>query len=119
MEEVPEKESFKSLFLSVFLQGTPNTMEIIGRAASSDGKIAENCKECDSKKTGLYSIDCTIFIINPFCIFFFLLCNLIITGIENDVIFAALSSCQKSTYIGVLVYHLASTSHNGFFTASI
>lgn len=119
MEEVPEKESFKFLFCQVFLHGTPNTMEIIGRAVSSDGKIAENCTECDSKKTGLFSIYCTIFIINPFCIFWFLLCNLIITGVENDVIFAPLSSCQKSTYVGVLVYHLASTSHNGFFTASI
>lgn len=119
MEEVPEKESFKSLFSSGFFQGTPNMIEIIGVAASSDGKIAENCKGCDSKKTGLFSIYCTIFIINPFCIFCFLLCNLIITGVENDVIFAPLSSCQKSTYVGVLVYHLASTSHNGFFTASI
>lgn len=119
MEEVPEKESFKSLFVSGFFQGTPNMMEIIGVAALSDGKTAENGKECDSKKTGLFSIYCTIFIINPFCIFCFLLCNLIITGVENDVIFAPLSSCQKSTYVRVLVYHLASTSHNGFFTASI
>lgn len=119
MEEVPEKESFKSLFLTDFFQGTPNTVEIIGVAASSDGKTAENCKGCDSKKTVLVSIYCTIVIINPFCIFCFLLCNLIITGVENDVIFAPLSSCQKSTYVGVLVYHLASTSHNGFFTASI
>lgn len=76
---------FVSFFF--FFQGTPNTMEIIGVAASSDGKSTENCKGCDSKKTSFFSIYCTIFIINPFCIFCFLLCNLIITGVENDVIF--------------------------------
>lgn len=104
-------------FCFVLFLGTPKRWKNLVWLPQVLEKIT-NCKGRDSKKTSFFPIYCTIFIIDSFCIFCFLLCNLI-TGAENDVIFAPLSSCQKSTYVGVLVYHLASTSHNGFFTASI
>lgn len=97
-EEVTGKESFNSLCICLFV-GDAQRIRIVGIVAVNYGKITINCTGHNNKKLGLFSIYCTIFITILVCIFCFLLCNLI-TGPENDVIFASLSSCQKSTYIG-------------------